>query len=279
MIDIEKLEEEFDLETANKLLQEGYCIRHVLWKEDEYVCLQDGMMFDKNGEEVGWTIITAEKDRRFELFYEEELCQETENEEKMEGSGIKEDGELKSKLNEEEHGTESEISVLSEKEKSESNKENITKKIKNESMKSEKETIRKTVSETLNEENSGPEIIERDNEKPNVTIIAKTEKTNCQKLKSEEGEMIRPLDSSQILIRLKEENSGSIQLLDDSAKQLHSYAKLLATPPRVDEETGEVIQRAPDHKVLEAVKCLDACRNMMKVKLDYLKFGKALIEE
>jgi len=67
--------------------------------------------------------------------------------------------------------------------------------------------------------------------------------------------------STEIFTELKEEKSGSIQLLNSSAMQLIT--------------TGEMLIK--NGKVKEGVKCLAEARNAMKTKLDYMKFGKDLI--
>lgn len=95
-----------------------------------------------------------------------------------------------------------------------------------------------------------------------------------------EGESgILPSDSTQLSKMLRTESESSVMLLDSSARQLVGYADQLAKPPRVCEETKEVIQKAPSHQIMDAVKCLDAARNMMKTKLDYMAFGQRLAEK
>jgi hypothetical protein len=77
---------------------------------------------------------------------------------------------------------------------------------------------------------------------------------------------------------LREENQGSLKQLNDAAAHLLNIATTLAAPTKVAEDNGEVIQRAPTHNVETAIKALDGFRNVMKIKLDFLKFGKDLYD-
>lgn len=74
-MDIEKIMEPFDLDTANKLLTEGYCVRHSMWLTGEYIYMEDGELYNQDHEEAHSLILEQEKERTFELFYEEDQCQ------------------------------------------------------------------------------------------------------------------------------------------------------------------------------------------------------------
>ena len=94
-IDLEKLEEPFDLNTAEKLLREGYYVRHINWKKGDFLYVEDSVIYNQDDEEVGFHLLFNEKFRTFEFFYEEEPCQNQVISGKMEESGIMEDGEQK----------------------------------------------------------------------------------------------------------------------------------------------------------------------------------------
>ena len=105
--------------------------------------------------------------------------------------------------------------------------------------------------------------------------------TNETKKKSEGKSMqtdskeIQPLDSNTLSIVLREEKSASVKLLDDTAKQLRDLSlSLLQTT-----NDGPEVIRYPSHTNVDlGVKVLSEMRSVMKLKLDYLKFGKELVD-
>ncbi len=107
--------------------------------------------------------------------------------------------------------------------------------------------------------------------------MQETKKNNETKLTSEGGELTQQSDSSRQSLILHQEKSSSLKLLNDSAEHLQDLAKSLAKPRKTD-ENGEVIQRCPTHEIEVAIRCLTEARNIMKTKLDFLKFGKDLID-
>jgi hypothetical protein len=142
-------------------------------------------------------------------------------------------------------------------------KENITKETKT-NVTSERENIgEKTVKNTTSDrENTTIEIKSSTPERPKIVNTGETQ----------------PSVSKELSMTLRMEQLSSVKLLDKSARQLTEYAEQLAGPQKVDEE-GEVIQRAPTRQIMDAVKCLDASRNMMKTKLEYLRFGVSLAKD
>lgn len=140
-------------------------------------------------------------------------------------------------------------------------------------------TIVKTGRNPMHEKLDGSEKTERPIIKCSENDTRSNALTYLEKLRPEDTSVTPPEDSKLFLTLLKEENSGSIKLLDDSARQLIGYANQLATPKTKCDETGEILQRGPSHAIMDAVKCLEASRNAMKTKLDYLKFGRELLNE
>lgn len=112
----------------------------------------------------------------------------------------------------------------------------------------------------------------RDNENG----IEKTEKSNGKKNELAESKEIQHTDSQALSTVLKEEKSSSIQLLDDSANQLMNLAESVSAPRTKDTETGEITRRATDNEILMATKCFENVNQILKTKLDYLKFGNEL---
>jgi hypothetical protein len=81
-------------------------------------------------------------------------------------------------------------------------------------------------------------------------------------------------DSIQSSVLLKEEICQSLEQLNDSSKQLISYAKKLSAPMMCSEQR-EVIMETSTRNITDALRCLEESRNTMKTKLEYLKFAKS----
>lgn len=112
----------------------------------------------------------------------------------------------------------------------------------------------------------------------NTTERAIEKKTNLPTSSQEEGEMIQQLDLMTISGSIQRENLNSISLLRDSTKDLIWYAKRLGSPKRVADDDREILQETSAERVMMAAKCLDNARNMMKTKLEFLKFAKSMSE-
>jgi len=134
-----------------------------------------------------------------------------------------------------------------------------------------KNTEKKIKKKSENENRNITQKIENEPIKTKGNGMQETENENSKKSKNDEGEMIPQSDCTQLPIVLERERSSSIQLLNDSSQHLMKLAKSLANP-RTDEEGG-IIQHAPAHNVDTSIKCLSELRNIMKTKLEYLKFA------
>lgn len=86
----------------------------------------------------------------------------------------------------------------------------------------------------------------------------------------------QPLVLPPLSEQLKREQSNSIQLLNDTSKHLMLLAKQSAQP-KVAMDTGEILIKAHSHDVDTAIRCLAELRNVMKTKLDYLRFSNELV--
>jgi len=75
MINIEKLKEPFDYQTADKLLREGYIVRHINWFKHQWVYFEDGILYNENDDEVGFSILYGNKLQAFELVMEDDECE------------------------------------------------------------------------------------------------------------------------------------------------------------------------------------------------------------
>jgi hypothetical protein len=65
-------EEIFNAKRAEKLIRAGYCVRNVDWTKQSYVYYDNFVLYNQDGEMVGWDIIKLEKKQEFEIVYEEE---------------------------------------------------------------------------------------------------------------------------------------------------------------------------------------------------------------
>ena len=109
--------------------------------------------------------------------------------------------------------------------------------------------------------------------------MPETENETPEDQTNSEGEEIQLLDCQQLSKPLSEEKLVSVNLLNDSTKHLIMLAKSATSLMRVDDETGEVLIRPAAQDIDVAIKALSEARNIMKIKLDYLKFGKELITD
>lgn len=125
---------------------------------------------------------------------------------------------------------------------------------------------------------SGEEKTQSEPENSGTSGTTETERSKMKKsANGEEGETL-PTALNPLSTRLEEERKGSMKQLNDAGEHLLNLAKSLAAPTKVDEEGG-VIQRAASHNIEVAVQCLTEFRNVMKIKLEYLKFGKEILED
>lgn len=187
---------------------------------------------------------------------------------KTEESGSMVDGGLQSKSIKKRHTKTIEISPRK--------TEGITKKTRNVKTKDLEKTILRTEKKDLNKEGNGPEIIGSNKMKPKEDTTEIIEVNNSVRSSQADGEEILPLDSNQVLRHLREESSATLNCLNASTEQLMSYATQISNP-RTD-YNGEVIKNQTVDNMMNAVKCLEAARNNMKTKLEYLKYGKSLVD-
>lgn len=193
-------------------------------------------------------------------------------------SGIQELGEQKRESKEEKQPIESEKDPKNIEKKTTLELENEEKiptselKIKPE----DENTIIETETSVISEETIIVEPIEKKQMNTNENTTQKIEPETLKELTIDEEKDGLQLASIQLSKMLKEENEGSVKLLDSMSRQAIGYAIQLAKPQKIDEETGEVIQNAPTHQIMDAVKCLDLARNSMNSKLDFMKFGDKL---
>ena len=128
---------------------------------------------------------------------------------------------------------------------------------------------------------------ERPNTSPGIEIksehtkeigMSETKGLNSQESYTGERSITQPLDSKALLTHLKEENSNSMNLIRDSARQLIESGRKL-TQPMKDSEEYEVIRSAPNSNIQQAVKCYDTARNLLNTQLEYLKFARQLAKD
>lgn len=239
-------EEVFDLETALRYLDEGYFVKHALWNDNFYFYKVDGQLYDHDDNEISVIKLENIKDRRFML-----LCKEEDTTPEL--------GELKSQSNEESSEIENEkVSIESDTLKpkkplneDENVKESITEKTKTtviENEQSEEEETKKQITpiieNTISETNSN-----------SYLVSSKTE-----------NDLTQQSDSLNFYKNLNAEKSSSIELLNNSTKQLMDLAKKSA---KSDNPYSEV----------NAIKALSEVRSTLKTKLEFLKFGKDLVKE
>lgn len=140
----------------------------------------------------------------------------------------------------------------------------------------EKDTTKIKPNETSSARNGGRNTVSS-SEKPVENGTPEIVKKSPEETKNINDEGIPHEVSTRLSETLKTENENSIQLLTNTAKRLIDYADQLVAPRKVDDD-GTVIQRSATHELDVAVKCLSEARNVMKTKLEFLKFGKDLID-
>jgi hypothetical protein len=153
MIDIDTLKEPFNKNTALRLLDEGYCIRHINWRYDTYVYKDpnDGGIYDQDEDCLGFIALDKNRTEEFELFREEEECQKPEINETTEEFGSKEDGEQKNKLSEKSNMSEIEPKIPQEENPLMPQKGSTTGKIENQSLNGKENIEEKILIESENQ--------------------------------------------------------------------------------------------------------------------------------
>lgn len=136
-----------------------------------------------------------------------------------------------------------------------------------------------TGKKVMKDAHNGAKKIKTEKTKIKGSVMQELKKPNDQKFTPTVSAETQPADSKHLLTVLDEEKSGSLKLLNDSAKHLMDLANSLAKPTRTAEDSGEILQRAPSQNIDMAIKCFGELRNVMKTKLDYLKFGKELMDD
>jgi hypothetical protein len=251
-------QEIFDLNIAYRYLHEGYAIRHINWPQDTYIYYNEDedSYEDELGDYFSKIKLDSIKDRRFKLV-EEDICEQG----KMEESGTQVDGEHKNKLNLGELETKNENVNETKSKPNHQKRENVDyldrerhttltqKNLTEKEMKEEKETYK------TQEEN---------NENGMLTI-----RPNSLPRSNREEEKMTPLsDSLNYYNNLETEKSDSITLLNDSAQQLMKLTK-------------DIVNNNKGNHPIEtelAIKSLSEVRSIMKTKLDFLKFGKEIVD-
>lgn len=195
-------------------------------------------------------------------------------------SGLTVHGDQKKALNEEKKSARSTMPVISAKKTEQPEKEiNITTppNLREKKMKESENTTKKIESSAIKEEVNGERKIESENVSNKGNGMPEIKKENSQKSLSADVITTPQLDSSRLLTVLNEERLGSIRQLNNINDQLIGYAKSLAKPATIADD-GEVIKRSSTPDLELAIKCLTESRNVMKTKLDYMKFGKELFK-
>lgn len=262
--DIESVRSPFNLTTAYLVLREGYPISNNGMDENCYVYSDNNLLFNENDEEVSWDFLkTLDKDAFFFVEVESEEC------ETMDEFGMLEDGEHKNKLSNVENETVNEEDQMNIDNENGKPIENTTKKIEIESMPEKESAITQIQSQRIRDDENGVEEIESDRTPLSENIMSETKKSSGEKSMSQGEGVIQPADSNPYSIALKEENSSSVKLLDDSSRLLINLAKA-----NLDKEMNKaaVLQNTDI-----AVKCLSEARNLMKTKLEFMKFGNELL--
>lgn len=154
-------------------------------------------------------------------------------------------------------------------------KKNSTLNITNNAKSDQGKLIMTTENTTIKNESNGAKKTESSNGPQIESGIQETAENAPIVIKSTNAEKTQQSDFTALSETLKAENESSIQLLSNTAKRLIDYADQLAAPRKVDD--GEIIQRSATHELDIAVKCLSEARNVMKTKLEFLKFGKELL--
>lgn len=122
-----------------------------------------------------------------------------------------------------------------------------------------------------NEESVTPPTLLNSNEND----MKETRKRNEGKSMTTDSSEIQPSGSNQLSTVLREERLNSMKLLDDTTKQLKNLSDSLLRS--MSDEEGEF--RKPSHSEIDlGVQVLSEIRSNLRLKLDYLKFGKELAE-
>ena len=256
----------FNYDTAKKYLSLGKRIRTVEWPDDTFIYFSnDGTYRDENNEIFSFTDDYEEDD--FVLQGDDE-CQTQEIFEKTDESGAKVDGEHSSKLNDESSQTESGNKNLNTKKSEISESENTTSETQ-QKLTSEPETIitKTEKSESPNEKN-GQKITEIDKMKLSASSTPETESTNLRRYSPVENVEILPSDSSDQSENLSLVQSHSMSLIDDSANHLFALMKSIAPHPKTEIYATGTVETS--------VKIAKELREIMKVKLETLKFAQEL---
>ena len=102
-----------------------------------------------------------------------------------------------------------------------------------------------------------------------------TEETETKDLRlfTEEGSAEIPQEASKTLLGIfLKERKSSVKFLNESAEHLLNLAESLA-----DSSQEKPNQKPSQYQVEMQVKCLLGANDIMKTKLDYIKFGRELI--
>lgn len=106
--------------------------------------------------------------------------------------------------------------------------------------------------------------------------MQKTESNNSTELSKQGTGQTQLSGSQELSTLLNEERSGSINLLQDTSEHLinlgHSVAQV------VYDDDDEIIRKPAAHEVDQAIKCFSAANELMKTKLEHLKFAKELLK-
>lgn len=105
-----------------------------------------------------------------------------------------------------------------------------------------------------------------------------TENGSLEKSEIEETEETQLVGYSEYSESLQGEKESSLELLNNSAKHLIDLSKSISSASIVDQVSGDVIRKCSAHEIDVAIKALEGARQIMKTKLEFLKFGKEIID-
>ena len=121
----------------------------------------------------------------------------------------------------------------------------------------------------------GEKEMERGSTPANAIDITPTEVKSGEKLEPTESDETQPTDSKALSVNLSKDVSGSMSLIDECAKDLHSAMKSVLKP--TDQEKDGV--RSLDlERVKVAAQCAREIKELIKVKVDAARVVGDLIK-
>lgn len=126
---------------------------------------------------------------------------------------------------------------------------------------------------------NGAETTERDSSSDSAPTTQRTPIISGPLSMTLGSEESQPADSSKPSVSLKQEASGSMFLLSDTARHLHGLMKGLTTPPGGGGLTDQFVHALDPDRAKTAVECGKQLISTMRMQLDIAKFIKSLDEK